>query len=526
MRSHSSTLHSSTLQLLPVLDGNEEAYMRELYERFRREIMSGEQPDFYDRDELLDIYDYAQDEGDVMVQMWVFLTAARQYPDADRFLGERMAFFMSYIDSRAGTDMLDRKTREDSPLWDVLSLSIADPATVDIESEVKRIIDRHTHLDSETIIKLVDYLRNQKCTAILGRNIDILKKKADDLNGLEFEVAAAMLDTEEDLDRAAEIADKLTESEPFNIDNWLLLAKIEIARNNLTAALAAIDYARAIDPDFRPAKVLSATILVARAETRPSALEQLTALFDEDPSDTLALNALVHGLKEEGRTDQACRAYLQYWQLQPTDNAVVFHDIMQLHPTGDMLTKVMDLLMQVQGRNEDAWVSLATRLIDEGMPQAAIDILEYYHNAEGLHRGMELLLALYYRFDRWSDFCTLFSLCCHANDLFVTMQSALADKDKDDNPDLRPSDTQAVEASDLPFRFSLTTLLMYAASQLMLRQYDTAKSVAETILQNHPDPSDFDDRIRLEGILQIAAKIRDYATTPSSIPSAPDFRVL
>ena len=81
-----------------MLDGQptDEQYMRELYERFLKGVRDNMNSEFYEEDELLDIYDYAQDEGDEMVQLYVLLAGARLYPDSD-FLDERKAFFLSAI---------------------------------------------------------------------------------------------------------------------------------------------------------------------------------------------------------------------------------------------------------------------------------------------------------------------------------------------------------------------------------------------------------------------------------------------
>ena len=78
-----------------MLDGQptDEQYMRELYERFLKGVRDNMNSEFYEEDELLDIYDYAQDEGDEMVQLYVLLAGARLYPDSD-FLDERKAFFL------------------------------------------------------------------------------------------------------------------------------------------------------------------------------------------------------------------------------------------------------------------------------------------------------------------------------------------------------------------------------------------------------------------------------------------------
>ena len=42
-----------------MLDGqqSDEQYMKELYERFRKGVLANDSSEFYDEDELLDIYD-------------------------------------------------------------------------------------------------------------------------------------------------------------------------------------------------------------------------------------------------------------------------------------------------------------------------------------------------------------------------------------------------------------------------------------------------------------------------------------
>ena len=93
-----------------MLDGqqSDEQYMKELYERFRKGVLANDASEFYDEDELLDIYDYAQDEGDEMTQLYVLLTGARLYPGSD-FLDERKAFFLSAINEDAARQMFLRK---------------------------------------------------------------------------------------------------------------------------------------------------------------------------------------------------------------------------------------------------------------------------------------------------------------------------------------------------------------------------------------------------------------------------------
>ena len=104
-------------------ENNDEEYMRQLYERFRAEVTAGGAISYYETDELLDIYDYAQDEGDAMVQMFVFLTASRLHPD-NREFDERLAFFLSYVSQDSAGEMIQRGGRTDSALWDVLRMGV------------------------------------------------------------------------------------------------------------------------------------------------------------------------------------------------------------------------------------------------------------------------------------------------------------------------------------------------------------------------------------------------------------------
>ncbi len=101
---------------------SDEQYMRDLYNRFRADVMANNNSEFYEEDELLDIYDYAQD-GDDMVMLYVLLAGARLYPDS-KFLDERKAFFLSSVNDQSARAMFDRKGRKDSAFFGMLDLSL------------------------------------------------------------------------------------------------------------------------------------------------------------------------------------------------------------------------------------------------------------------------------------------------------------------------------------------------------------------------------------------------------------------
>ncbi len=481
---------------------NDEEYMKDLYERFRSEVVAGRQPDFYDKEELLDIYDYAQDEGDVMVQLFVFLTAARLFPDADEFLGERMGFFVSYIDNRAGLDMLRRSGRPDTALWDVLALGINHFPDGNPAEDLDKLLERHKHLDSESVIKLVDLLRDMKHTDLLAANIGRLREKAEDVRGLQFEVAEALRDAGTDLPLARSLAEELTESEPFNIDNWMLLAKIELALGHSEECLSATDYATALNPDFKPAKVLKALAKINDDKALPQAVEDLRMAVNEDPADSASVRGLVEGLKLQGKNDDAAGVLIDFWNQDLSGNAYVFPDIMRLSPQNEQVQAACTLLLESNGRDEARWARMASMLEDENLLGQAIFMMEFFHREVGLKKTLEYLLSLYYRTRRFEDLRNLFAACCHHNDTVLDSSDANA---------------------GIPYRFSLTAFVIFAAANLMTGDYDTARSVTSMMIASPPSTSDFEDNIRLQGILKIASDIERYASDPASIPDNSDF---
>ncbi len=308
--------------------------MRGLYERFRNEITQGIQPDYYDRDELLDIYDYAQDEADVMVQMYVFLVASRLYPDADSFLGERIGFFVSYLDSRAGMDLLQRKGRPDTPLWDVLALGVKHYPQGDPASDLEAFFKKHKRIDSESVIKLVDLLREMERPDLLHAHLTDLRKAVEDPQGLLFEAAESLRNAGEPyLDTARDLAEELTEKEPFNIDNWVLLSKIQFQRQDAEEAVSAADYAAALDPSFRPPKIMKALGMVVTGENRPEAIETLRNLMHEQPDDTVAMRGLIEALRQEGRKDEAVDECLRMLSADATSLPSILPQILSMGMT-------------------------------------------------------------------------------------------------------------------------------------------------------------------------------------------------
>ena len=74
-----------------------------MYDKFRTCVLSGNIPDnLIDEDDLISIYDYANDNGDEYVQLMAVICAMRQCPDNEDMCQRRAYFFTQIWDGRFG----------------------------------------------------------------------------------------------------------------------------------------------------------------------------------------------------------------------------------------------------------------------------------------------------------------------------------------------------------------------------------------------------------------------------------------
>lgn len=471
----------------------DEQYLRRLYERFRGEVVAGGPIDYYEKDELLDIYDYAQDEGDVMVQMYVFLTASRLYPTS-RVFDERIGFFLSCIANEGGLDMLAREGRRESPLWDVLAIGLRHFPDGDPSADVAKLLETYNDFDAESIIKLIDLMRDMNRVDVIVDNFNALQEKARDKRTLIYEVAETIKDLPEYVESARNLAEEMTRIEPFNIENWLLLAKIEMELEHRDEALNASEYALAIDPDNERAQLTKGVVMVADKSTREEGVAILEQILQRHPENSIALSALAEAYKRSRKKKAALQVYERYLRTDPTNGAVLI-DMLKLHPA-DPAPYVM-IFKDAVGAKESEWLSLAGKLERDDDAEMAVFLLSVYHHSFGLKVGMEYFLRLIFRIEMFEEYVTLFTNCCgKAND-----------------PDAPQYD------------FSLVAYLLLAVSFHRLGRKTDALSIAELLIQKHPSPSDIDEQLRLRGIIDVAKIVAHFSRSERDLSSLDPFKM-
>jgi len=468
-------------------------YMKELYDRFRREVLEEKTVDYYEEDELIDIYDYAQDEGDVMVQFYVFLTARRLHPDSTLF-DERAGFFLSYISNDAGADMLARRDRQESPLWDVLALSIAHYPDGHPDDDMRALLAKHDNFDCESVLKLMDLLRDLTRPDLVAEAYIALHDKAEDTRSLLFETATILKDYPEHSALARQLAEELTQTEPFNIDCWLLLAKTEFANSHLEEAVSAADYALAIDPENLEGALVRAVVLSAQDKTRPQAEEELKAFLKRVPGNPIATKALAECYSARHKENAAIETYASFMGAGEDGNPEAILEIMRLKP--DSATPYLDIYNSIVGEDQEQWQKTALALYNEKLYDQGAALLDYYTEKYGFTTLSELYLRLLYLAGRYGDYITRFEQL----------------------------NAYRSENASSPIEISVMGYLLLCSSLLKQHRFDDLDQLSSVILSNPPSIPDMEDIMKFKGIQLTLQQMRILAQNEAyTLIDDPDF---
>lgn len=461
---------------------NDEEYMRNLYLRFRSEVESGGKVEYFDLPELLDIYDYAQDEGDAFVQMFALIEANRLFPEAHEF-DERMAFFLSYISADAAQDMFSRRGRVDSPLWDVLAMGVKCFPDKDPSDDLKAIFAKHRKFDCETSLKIIDFLRDTDRHDLLVEFYPQLKEHAEDPRGIAFEVADVLKERDATLPAARNIADELTSLEPFNIEAWLLLARMEFTLDHPAEALAAAEYALAIDPGHANAVLTRAVIMVVMDDRRDEAIGILEKILSDDPLNPFACEGLAEGYARAGRIEDACRMLATIIR----ENIAISSDpllaLVNLEP--DNLEEYLKEYIDLKHPTEEQWRDKVVDVLQKGKPQLAARMVNFYQEQVGFGALVDFYLHTLFDAGEYARFAQVFE-------------------------QITTDNTHPAAAGGY---FSLSDYLLLAVSYMRSGQRDKAALLADAIEKRRDTLPSVDDLLRYRGIILTARLIQSMCAS-------------
>lgn len=362
-----------------------------LYNDFRNAVTSSELSSVYfDEGDLIEVFDYAGDQGDDATRTEVIALASRLYPDSDE-LKIRKAFYYYLIDNPEMSRKVVEGSHGEGALWDILKLRLDPPADKDAEAALNSIFEKYVTLGDEEVIQLINLANSVKRLDWAVANIDGFRKRTSYMPTCLYEIAV-LSGLNQDNETVVKMTEELTRIEPFTEIYWLMMARAYADMMQVSDALSAVDYALVINPDNAEAVLLKAQLKMLNDQSDDDTLAELERLKKLDPDNESLVKTLGILLTSCGRKDDAYINYVDYFTFHP-DSASILESLLEINPGEFLIEKYYDAS---SSHDEDEWLDMASNLSGEGHHEAAAALLGVFHEKEGLTHGFERYICELY----------------------------------------------------------------------------------------------------------------------------------
>lgn len=383
----------------------------ELCNRFRQSLAGDASSQYFDEDDLIEIFDYAGDLNDDYLRMEVLLCGARYYPDSVALKERRALLYYTFGDDLTSKYLQDNADSQ-GVLWDITRLRNANLMGSDAIRALDDILATYSEFDDEEVIQLVDLASSLGQTDWLLSRLDALRAHVTYLPTLLYEIAV-MQEMEQRYGDAIKLLEELTDLEPYNEQYWFMLAQEYDLDDNVKGALQALDLALAILPDDKAMRFYHARLLARSDNGRSKSIEALEQLAKDYPDDidiSRFLAALYIETSPEDDDTQARIAAakaLRKCFSQNRGNRKLASDLMAIDaaPSEQLIAEVdkVDAPTDING-----WIAWAGELEALGAYDKAIDILNYCERKLG-YRHPSINEALIIDYFQRQDFAAV----CH-----------------------------------------------------------------------------------------------------------------
>lgn len=284
---------------------------------------------YFDEDELVELYDYANELHDDYVQLEALMCGARLYPDSHVLAERRLMLYLDTTDDTTDmrTNAAARFIEDNNGVPSLLSDSaMADIARMELMSDDKvpqafeYFLKQHDKLSGEEIIRLVETVSDKDHYSILKLHYGELEKRATYLPALQFAMAREA-DDETDSDMQIELAEKLIEAEPFMSGYWLLLFRGQARAGKQEDARSTYEYAKALALDDPSAMLSIGETVFYHA---PYLLDDMIKVFrdmvKQFPDDYNQTDALCSLLVAQGRNAEVVDILKKYLKVHPGES--------------------------------------------------------------------------------------------------------------------------------------------------------------------------------------------------------------
>lgn len=380
-------------------NNNGEDSRRELYERFSGDLIENRGAMFYDREDLVELYDYANDVEDRYVALEVLFCGERLYP-GDVALAERRALYYYSLDEGACRKAL-AALPDDSMIGKLLALRLDRVDKDEASRTFAGLLMSRPEFTDEEIIQLADTAEELDMYEWLKEHKDAICAHTDYPQTFLYELSQIAM--EQDPDYAVTILEELTMLEPFTADFWLSMAQVLISDHKaLEKALDAIEFSLAIEPDNARALMMKAQCYNELDYPLDRVEPILRRVIDMSPHISAATLALALLYSNVGRKEEAMKMLFDYNSNYPGDPQVL--EVLLTVSNGNLSQNLVKSFLKPElAPYRDNFVEMAEKLASEGLHGAAAILLTSLEEIYGLPHDLDLMMEALYRNNRYEE---------------------------------------------------------------------------------------------------------------------------
>lgn len=371
----------------------------DLYNEFRKSITNPSGIPFFDESDLVEIFDYAGDQGDDATRAEVIAMASRLYPDSDS-LKVRKALYYYGLGSYDMAEAMANAPHVQNPLWDILAVKLAEPSGDEGVERLKAILDRYPRLDDEAIIQFVNLANTIDQLPWVIEHIDELRTKTDYAPTLLYEIAV-LASMHNDNDTVIRLVDELTSLEPFYPPYWIMLARAYGDKSEYDNALNAVDYALAIENDNAEALAVKVQLLLLCDKDVSEILPQFRKITAANSNNTIMIRTLA--LAEQiANDDYAALNVLNHYLPQNLESEELM--MAYLEATDEPRADIIEQFYHANADNtEDDWMTMIQPLWYGGHYKSVSRLLDVLNEHAILVHGYEYYIITLYMAERYND---------------------------------------------------------------------------------------------------------------------------
>lgn len=454
---------------------SEQRRVKKLYQQFRRDLTKGEIPSDYDENDLIEIYDFASDNGDEYIQLSVLLSAARIYPESEELSQRRGYYFYDRVSLGQGALDMAAVHKTDSALWAILWELVQMPQRqYDPEEAFDAILNRYSDYDDETIIQLVGACCYTNLYGWLKKRKNDIQKRCLYPDTFLYELSEEA-HIRGDNSYAVELLEELTRMVPFNASYWVLLSQCYFDLDDKVNALSAVDYALAIDAKSTSALTQKMIVLFNMKGGVDEAIRIGADIIKDVTFDFDLLYQYVFMLSSISEHKRDAAELMSEYIHRFPDNKDLIDHLLEIG-FEDLNRKALDQYFRYDA-SESVWMEWAKEYLELGSYEVCRDILmSYLTNSGSLPEWTALLEALY----RLGDY----RLICRLHDIYMV--------------------------SDNNVLITMMDRLLLMLAHIRCGKTEPASYMARSILDTDiTHIHNYDKRMRYEGIKHVTARIAE-----------------